>query len=573
MRVDEYEFSEEGRALASTDHEGDWPVVYIISGNEEAYIGETCSVINRFHQHLQNTERKKLKKIDIILDETFNKSATLDIEQSLIRLFSADGRFRLQNLNAGQSISHDYYQREIYRKTLPEIWRLLRERNLTDHDYRTILNSDLFKYSPYTSLTAEQWNICLEIVREFVRMSSQERKWTAVIQGSAGTGKTMLAVILMSTLVDAMEISVDPARDTIGYSDEDETMHELNTFLSHRRNLRIGLVVPMTSLRGTLRTVFVKTKNGLKGKMVMGPSDVVKDYVDNGPFDILIVDESHRLSTKKNIQNQKAFNDTCRRLGLDPEKANQLDWVMKCSRYNVLLYDPEQTVKGSDITAKQFNETVGMNRTDYLLKTQLRCLGGGEYSQYVRNILECTQDQAETVENYDFQIFDDVGNMVGMIRHLDSVFGLCRNVAGYSWKWRTKNMKLEDVRRQGLYDIDIGPHKYIWNMESDSWILSENSVNEIGCIHTVQGYDLNYVGVIFGKEIDYDEKLNMIVVDLDKFCDINVKKNTDPETVRRFIINSYRVMMTRGIRGCYVYACNIKLATYLRRFIPTARID
>jgi len=101
------------------------------------------------------------------------------------------------------------------------------------------------------------------------------------------------------------------------------------------------------------------------------------------------------------------------------------------------------------------------------------------------------------------------------------------------------------------------------------WILRENSIDEIGCIHTSQGYDLNYVGVIFGYEIDYDKVNNRIVVDLSKFYDTNVKKATDEETVRKYIINAYRVMMMRGIKGCYVYACNPSFNEYLKRFVKS----
>jgi hypothetical protein len=106
-------------------------------------------------------------------------------------------------------------------------------------------------------------------------------------------------------------------------------------------------------------------------------------------------------------------------------------------------------------------------------------------------------------------------------------------------------------------------------MSNIEWILREDSIDEIGCIHTSQGYDLNYVGVIFGYEIDYDKVNNRIVIDSSKFYDMNVKKATDEETVRKYIINAYKVMMTRGIKGCYVYACNPSFNEYLKRFVKS----
>ena len=173
------------------------------------------------------------------------------------------------------------------------------------------------------------------------------------------------------------------------------------------------------------------------------------------------------------------------------------------------------------------------------------------------------------MENYDLCLFDDVNDMVTSIKRLDKSMGLCRNVAGYSWPWKTKGMKLEDIKAQGLFDIEIEGYRYVWNMSNVEWIMRKESVDEIGCIHTTQGYDLNYVGVIFGREIDYDEFENRIVVDLDRFYDSNVKKGTDPDVVRKYILNAYKVMMTRGIKGCYIYVSNPSLRKYLGRFIKS----
>ena len=172
------------------------------------------------------------------------------------------------------------------------------------------------------------------------------------------------------------------------------------------------------------------------------------------------------------------------------------------------------------------------------------------------------------VENYDFKLFNDVNEMVESIKELDKIYGLSRNAAGYSWKWISKGCKsYKEVINNNLEDININGYKYVWNMTNEEFILSKNSINEIGCIHTLQGYDLNYVGVILGEEIDYDFALNTITVNLDKFYDKYVKNGTSYDSVKMYIINAYKVMMSRGIKGCYVYACNSNLREYLRRFI------
>ena len=167
-----------------------------------------------------------------------------------------------------------------------------------------------------------------------------------------------------------------------------------------------------------------------------------------------------------------------------------------------------------------------------------------------------------------FYHYDHIEDMVQRIKAQDKAVGLSRTVAGYAWKWISKGCStIEEVREKGLEDISIEGHKYIWNMSSQEWILRPTAIDEIGCIHTTQGYDLNYVGVIFGEEIDYDKTTNQITIHRDKFYDSNVARNASAEDLKKYIINAYKVMMSRGIRGCYIYVCNPNLKEYLSRFL------
>ena len=128
--INEYSFDDSGKTIVANEKNGkDWPVVYLIHNDKELYIGETQNVYKRFEQHLKNPERKNLKKISIIFDEEYNKSAVLDIEQSLIQLCGADNKYKLQNLNGGQSEKHNYYQREKYINKIDQIWKRLTKWN------------------------------------------------------------------------------------------------------------------------------------------------------------------------------------------------------------------------------------------------------------------------------------------------------------------------------------------------------------------------------------------------------------------------------------------------------------
>ena len=128
-------------------------------------------------------------------------------------------------------------------------------------------------------------------------------------------------------------------------------------------------------------------------------------------------------------------------------------------------------------------------------------------------------------------------------------------------EWRTK-------KGEESYDIDIDGLKLVWNSTNTDWVNSSNALNEVGCIHTVQGYDLNYVGVILGPEIDYDPATDQITIDQAKYKDINGKRSMEsPEELVLYIRNIYKTLLTRGIKGTYIYASNGNLHEYLRKYI------
>lgn len=187
FHINEYDFSEMGKNKVGLEKHGkDWPVVYLIHNDKELYIGETQNAYNRFEQHLKNPERKNLKTINIIFDDEFNKSAILDIEQQLIQLCGADNKYKLQNLNGGQSEKHNYYQREKYINKLEHIWNELTKFGMTNMSIDDIKNTDLFKYSPYNTLTSEQNEVCKLIIYDIIDKLSNGIDASSIIIGGAG---------------------------------------------------------------------------------------------------------------------------------------------------------------------------------------------------------------------------------------------------------------------------------------------------------------------------------------------------------------------------------------------------
>jgi len=169
--------------------------------------------------------------------------------------------------------------------------------------------------------------------------------------------------------------------------------------------------------------------------------------------------------------------------------------------------------------------------------------------------------------HYDFRLFDDLGEMVGEIRRKDDRVGLSRMVAGFAWDWISKNDR-------SLQDIVIGQTQLQWNSTDVDWVNSSNAINEVGCIHTTQGYDLNYTGLIIGPELDYDFQTKTFVVYKDRYKDKNGKNAiSDPTILKNYILNIYRTILFRGIQGTYVYVCNHNLRAYLAQFIKPQRQD
>ena len=554
--------------LENTRYGNKWPIVYIINNDTEAYIGETINAYIRAKQHLDNPKRKLLNLINIISSEKFNKSVILDLESFLIKYMAADNKFKLQNGNSGLQ-NHNYYQRELYESKFKDIWKKLKEKGIVQNDLLVIENSDLFKYSPYKSLTDDQYAIVTDILKTLAEDVTNNKESSFIVHGGAGTGKTILGVYLVKLLMEVKENNINIEEDIVDNNIQDAL--KINESIN---KLKIGLVIPMENLRKTLKKVF-KNISGLDANMVLRPNDVAKS---KDKFDLLIVDESHRLRQRVNLTQYASFDQNNSKFNLG-NGGTELDWIRLQSKYQIFLYDEEQTIKPTDIDKEAFIELENKESTHtYNLKTQLRCLlGGDEYIKYVKEIFSNEPPKKKiSFKEYEFKLFDNVNEMVNNIKSKNNVYGLCRNVAGYAWKWNSKGKKLpmhitkqevKEIVNNNLFDIEIDGYKYIWNSQPVDWINSENSVNEIGSIHTTQGFDLNYTGLIIGNELKYDEEKGKIYIDRKEYYDVKGKAGTTDEELLKYILHIYTTMCTRGMRGTYLYVCDSKLREYLSKYI------
>jgi uncharacterized protein len=567
FRIEKIPFDREiiGLWASEQNKHSNWPVVYTLNGSNEIYVGETSNAAMRFSNHLNSESKNHLSDARVIFRDDFNKSACLDLESHLIKLFAADEKYKVLNGNAGITDS-DYFQREKYRETFSEIFNALVNDGVLTRTVPDIVNSDLFKYSPFKALNTDQAIAIEGILEVLANQVEAGVSSKTVVEGEPGTGKTIVAIYLMKLIRDIALFDDNDAFDSDNlFSDFFQP-----GFKEIFANLKIGLVIPQISLRKTVSKVFSRTP-GLDPKMVLDPFEVGESEVI---FDLLIVDESHRLQQRANQaaaeRNIKYAKINEKLFGSDDKSKTQLDWITNRSRHQIFLLDSAQSVKPADLQAKHISpllEESRRNRTHFKLSSQMRVSGGSDYIEFISRVLTGKYDGApKHFGDYDLRFFDSFYEMKESIDLRDREFGLSRLLAGFAWPWQSKSGKVE-------YDIEIDGIRLPWNRRNYDWVSSPTSSEEVGSIHTIQGYDLNFAGVIIGRDLFFDKIENKIKFSRENYFDKKGKENNptlgikySDEDLLTYVLNIYRVLLTRGIRGTYVYICDEALRSHLRQF-------
>ncbi|WP_144875959.1 DUF2075 domain-containing protein [Microbacterium sp. 1.5R] len=548
-----------------------WPVVYVLDGSRKLYVGETTSAQKRMRQHLDGPKREiGLNSIRVVVDEKFNKSVCLDLESHLIRWFSGDGQFSILNGNDGLSDAQ-YYDRELYRESFREVFEALRAEGLFSRSIPQIENSDLFKLSPFKALTDDQAIAVSDIVEGLLEdLAHPDERSTLVVQGDPGTGKTIIAIFLMKLLADIRDYAeIDDIEPDSMFSEF--YVPENRAILT---NLRMALVIPQQSLRESVQRVFRKTPN-LDPNMVLTAFQVGDADAD---FDLVLVDETHRLNQRSNQPsgplNKKFSGINVRLFGEDSPDRTQLDWIKARSNHQLLLIDGAQSVRPHDLSPASLTQVVREAKDEhrhFRLTTQMRVHAGADYVEFVRATLRGESPPLPDLGEYDLRFFDDLGKMRAAIREKDAEVGLSRLVAGYAWDWVSNPKRSEPAE----FDIELDGERMRWNSTDKDWINSPGSLEEVGSIHTVQGYDLNYAGVIIGPDLRLDGS-GRIVASLEDYRDKMGKLRTGSfrngfadDDLLVFIRNVYGVLLTRGMLGTYVYVCDPKLRDRFQEVMAT----
>lgn len=386
--------------------------------------------------------------------------------------------------------------------------------------------------TPVFDLLDEQ-AVCFDMcIRTMLQCLKDKKKRTILVQGGPGTGKSVLAVNL---LLHFITCSCNAAYVT-------KNSAPRQAFLSILSKNKAENIAEISQL---FRSPF-----GLS-------------QVPRNSYDCLIVDEAHRLVNK---------------MYGDWNGENQVKECINASLLTVFMLDEDQAVTTKDIGSvqeisrwcKNLGSTIIM-REETKLTSQFRCNGSDSYIQFIDNLL---QRGKETVSvslselNYDFRIFDDASQMRDVLREKNAGNNKARMVAGYCYDWNVKHYR-------GDIDIELpGGFQAKWNLENDKiWAINPNSFEEVGCIHTAQGLEFDYVGVLIGKDLRFDEQSGRVITDksaISKDDKSSGIRSASTEEAHRLILNTYKTLLTRGQKGCFVYCEDEALKNYFKRMIRSA---
>ena len=358
-----------------------------------------------------------------------------------------------------------------------------------------------------------------------------DAKQVLIVEGGPGTGKSVLAINLIVELTNR------------------------------------GLVTRYISKNSAPRQVYSQKLSGNIRKAevdnMFGGTGSFYDIEPN-TFDVLVVDEAHRLGLKSGMFQNKGDDQTKE--------------IISASKLAIFFIDDHQRISMQDvgsiekIVAEAKKQNAAVTRLE--LPSQFRCNGSDGYVNWVDNLLQIkdTANIRLSTDEYDFRVFDDPCEMFDAIREKNKSNNKSRVVAGYCWDWIS-------AQNPALYDIEIGgDFKHKWNLKEDgqAWMIQPDSINEIGCIHTCQGLELDYVGVIVGDDLCYKD--GKVIADFRKhpgkdktMSGLRGMSRTNPDEARKIarelILNTYRVLMTRGMKGCYVYFVDHEMASYAKSLL------
>ena len=376
----------------------------------------------------------------------------------------------------------------------------------------------------------DEQKLVYETALWLTNQAKTEGKKVLIVEGGPGTGKSVVAINLI------VEIT--------------------------KREMLTQYVTKNAAPRAVYQSRLTGTISRSRFAALFQSSGVFTDAKPN-QFDALIVDEAHRLNAKSGMFQNKG--------------ENQIMEIIRTANCSIFFIDENQKVSMKDIGTKEEikKQAKRMNAEvhELELSSQFRCNGSDAYLSFLDHLLQIrdTAHHDLTNINYDFKVCDSPSELRHLIFEKNKTNNSARMVAGYCWDWKSqKDTKALDIV---FPEYNFGMQ---WNLATDSmlWIMKPDSVNEIGCIHTCQGLELDYIGVIFGEDLIVRD--GIVLVDPAKRSKmdssikgykkmLSEKPDEAKDVLRRIIKNTYRTLMTRGIKGCYVWSQDLETNNWLKK--------
>ncbi|MGI6262683.1 MAG: DUF2075 domain-containing protein [Succiniclasticum sp.] len=385
--------------------------------------------------------------------------------------------------------------------------------------------SEMYKGNEVFTLLDDQQVAYANIVKYALE---KHKKRTLIINGNPGTGKSVVA---MNAFVKLLKEGKD-----------------------------IRFIAPNAAFRSTIMDMLARHHSDSKkrlGEIFLGSSRFYATPLN--AYEVLLVDEAHRLKRAGAYQYRGE---------------SQVDDIIRSSWVNIFFIDDNQRIRpedeGSVALIKKTAAKYGSEVREIKLASQFRCAGADGYILWLKDVL-----QIERTGNYDgwdeqsfeCKIMDSPWEVEQYVAEKAASGAKARMLAGYAWKWTSAKEGNPDAQ---ILDIEIPEFHYkrAWNSRSktNEWPVNEDMRDQIGCIHTAQGLEFDYVGVIIGKDLAFDSKTGTLHAVYDNYYDKTGKKGLKdkPEELTKLVKNIYMVLLSRGMKGCAIYCCDDALRAYFK---------
>lgn len=535
-----------------------YPTVYIISDKHKKqqfsiYIGESTNIHRRTVEHLTRdpktrTDWKALSKsktanMFVIGHPHFNKSLTLDIENKLMLYMSSmEGTKKIYNRR--NNPQNDYYTSHELDAIFSSIWTELRKKNKDLFPLESLIrDSAIFKASPFHKLTEEQVDATDRIILRTMEVLSRNKSGQLIlVDGEAGTGKTVLMSSLFYELYQMSKGEI-----------ENPVIKDSNIFLLVNHDEQLKVYQQIAKRLGM--------KSNTKVNLVNKPATFIHKHSPEEPVDVVIVDEAHLLLTQGN----QGYSGK-----------NQLKDLLERAKVVIAVFDAKQILGTEQYweadELAMLTHGAQLEKNYIQLENQLRINADKETIAWIRGMIDKQEiaDIPKDSQKYDLKIFDSPEKLHKAIKRVakNQDSGLSRVVATFDWPY----VNAKSPEDSDYWRVQIGDWSLPWNLQLPGtnknskelpWAEQEQTIDEAGSTYTIQGFDLNYVGVIIGPSVKY--RNGEIVFDREASKN---RKATQKRTLKdgtkehfsdMFLRNELNVLLTRGVNGLYIYAVDKEL--------------